>query len=142
MGRFLEHKPRYALHRSLAGAPIVADSADLETLYELPGNHRAALNCRRWKKARVLVRLTGGTTVDLQPLEVIAADGGFPGATDNDRGFAAQEVIAGLSDGDVTDVAINGGRLYLRVHAVAGASTALKLFVAGHEVAVSLSGQE
>lgn len=138
----LHAKPEYALHRSFVGAPITPDTTNLQTLYELPGNFRAAINCARWKTVRVLVRLTGGTTVDLQPLEVVAGEGAFPGAADEDRGFAAQAVIAGLGDGAFTDVTINGGLLYLRLHAVAGASTALKLFVAGHEVAVSLSGQE
>jgi hypothetical protein len=139
----LRHKPDYTLHRSLSGAPIVADSANLQTLYELAGNFRAALNCRRWKSVRVFVRLTGGTTIDLQPLEVVEGAGAFPGATDEDRGFTASAaIVAGLSDGDFTDVTVNGGLLYLRVHAVAGASTALKLFVAGHEIAESLTGQE
>lgn len=143
MKNTLKHKPIYTVHRSLVGSPIAADSSDLQVLYELPGNLRAAISCRRWKTVRVLVRLVGGTTIDLQPLEVVEAEGAFPGATDTDRGFAAAgAVVAGLADGDFTDVTINGGRLYLRLHAVGGASTALMLFVAGHEVAVSLSGQE
>ena len=139
----LNHKPEYTLHRKLTGAPVAPDSADLEVLYELPGNFRAALNCRRWKTVRVLVRLVAGTTIDLQPLEVVEGAAAFPGSADVDRGFAAsQAVVAGLSDGDFTDVTVNGGLLYLRVHAVAAASTSLKLFVAGHEVAVSKTGQE
>jgi hypothetical protein len=143
MQNTLQHKPIYTVHRTLTGAPIAADSATLETLYELPGNFRAALNCRRWKSVRALVRLTGGTTIDLAPLEVVEAIGGFPGAADPDRGFApVGAVVAGLADGDFTDITINGGLLYLRLHAVGGASTALTLFVAGHEVAVSRTGQE
>jgi hypothetical protein len=143
MKNTLEHKPVYTIHRSLVGAPVAPDNANLQTLYELPGNSRAGLNCRRWKTVRVFVSITGGTTIDLQPLEVVAGEGAFPGAADEDRGFGiSQAVIAGLSDGDFTDITINGGMLYLRVHAVAGATTALSLFVAGHEVAVSRTGQE
>lgn len=143
MQNTLQHKPIYTLHRSLTGAPVAPDSSNLQTLYEMPGNFRAGLNCRRWKTVRAFVRLTGGTTIGVAPLEVIEAVGGFPGASDPDRGFApVGAVVAGLVDGDFFDITINGGLLYLRVHAVGGASTALKLFVAGHEVAVSRTGQE
>ena len=139
----LHHKPAYALHRTVTGSPIVADSSNLQTLYELPGNSRAAINCRRWKTVRVLISLTGGVTVSLEPLEVVEGEGAFPGATDTDRGFAAsQAVIAALADGDFTDITINGGQLYLRLSAAVGAPTALSLFIAGHEVAISKSGQE
>lgn len=143
MQNTLQHKPIYTVHRTLIGTPVAADTADLEALYELPGNFRAGLNCRRWKTVRAFVRLTGGTTIGIAPLEVIEAIGGFPGAADEDRGLApVGAVVAGLVDGDFFDITINGGLLYLRLHAVGGASTALALFVAGHEVAVSRTGQE
>lgn len=139
----LHEKPQYTLHRKITGSPIAADSTNLQTLYELPGNSRAAINCRRWKSVRVLVRLTGGTTINLQPLEVVEADGGFPGASDTDRGFTeSQAEETTLSDGDFADVTVNGGLLFLRLSVVAAGGTELKLYVAGHEVMESLTGQE
>jgi hypothetical protein len=139
----LQAKPAYTLHRKITGSPIVADDTDLEALYELPGNSRAALNCAGWKSVRVLVRLTGGTTINLQPLEVVAGEGAFPGATDPDRGFVeSQAAVTLLADGDFTDVTVNGGLLYLRLAVVAAGGTALRLFVAGHERAISRTGQE
>jgi len=149
-------KPAFTLHRDepQGGRVLAIDSANLQKLYEgdplagppdITPRSRQAVNCRRWKSARVYVVLEGGVapTVDLVPLEVVEGEGAFPGATDEDRGFAIIGAATGaLSSGAIATVPVNGGLLFLRVSALVGAPTGLKVFVAGEEIMESLSGQE
>lgn len=152
----LHPKPEFTPHRDepQGDRALVIDSTDLQKLYEgdpgagppdITAKAQAALNCRRWKSVKVYVLLTGGAvpTVDLVPLEVVSGEGAFPGATDEDRGFAVSAAATGaLSSGDMATVVIDGGLLFLRVSAITGAPTGLKVYVAGEEIVPSLTGQE
>lgn len=152
----LQPKPNFLLHRDEPqGDRVLAiDAADLEDLYQgdplagppdITARENQGINCRRFKSVKVFVVLTGGVTptVDLVPLEVVEGEESFPGATDEDRGFAVMGAATGaLSSGDTATVVVNGGVLFLRVSALVGAPTGLKVFVAGEEITESLSGQE
>lgn len=152
----LEQKPVFILHRNepQGGRTLAIDAADLEDLYQgdplagppdITARDRMAIPCRRFKSVKVYVLLTGGTTptVDLVPVEVVEGEGAFPGATDEDRGFAVMGAATGaLSSGDMATIPVNGAFLFLRVNALTGSPTGLKVFVAGEEVMDSLSGQE
>lgn len=156
LANMLKEKPEFTLHRDepQGTRSLVADASDLEDLYQgdpgagppdITARYRQTLNCRRWKSVRVFVLLTGGTTptVDLVPLEVVEAEGAFPAATDTDRGFAVMGSATGaLSSGESAVVDVNGALLFLRVSALTGSPTGLKVFVAGEEVMESLTGQE
>lgn len=152
----LHPKPHFVLYRDepQGDRTLAIDSADLQKLYEgdplagppdITARSRHVIRCRRWKSIKVFVLLEGGVapTVDLVPLEVVEGVGAFPGATDEDRGFVVMGVATGaLSSGGIATVDVNGGVLFLRVSALTGAPTGLKVFVAGEEISPSLSGQE
>lgn len=156
MATGIKHKPDFLLHRDepQGDRTLAIDSADLQKLYEgdpaagppdITARYRQGINCRRWKSVKVFILLTGGVTptVDLVPLEVVHANGAFTGATDPDRGFAVMGAATGaLSSGGYATVEVNGGMLFLRVAALVGAPTGLKVFVAGEELMPSLTGQE
>jgi hypothetical protein len=139
-------KPNYCLHRKKLGSPVAADSADLEVLFELPGNSRASLSCRGWKTVQVLTILGGGTspTVDIALLEHVVADNGFPGSADVDEGFVVLDTtLSGVVSGQLDVVTVNQCNLYLRIDAVGGVAspTSVKFYVAGKERAISITGQ-
>lgn len=136
MHNAIQPKPVYTVHRKVTGSPVAADNSNLQTLYQVPGNSRAAINCAGWKTVRGFVALEGGTspTVDLVPLEKVEAEGGFPGATDEDAGFAVVgAAIASLADKETFSFPIHGGLLYLRIDAVSGAPTDVRVYLAGEE---------
>lgn len=140
----LHPKPDYALHRSKSGAPVAIDTAALATLFAEPGNSRASISCKGWKTVQVLTRLGGGTspTVDIQPLEHLKGEDLFGAGVD--EGFAVlASTLAGVVDGQLDEVEVNQGRLYLRIDAVGGvaAPTSVKFYVAGKERAISITGQ-
>jgi hypothetical protein len=142
----LHPKPDYTLHRKKVGAPVVIDEAILEDLFELPGNTRAAINCKGWKTVQVLTILGGGTspTVDITPLEHIKGDNIFPGSADVDQGFVPlAAALSGVVSGQLDEVTVNQGKLYLSITAVGGvaAPTSAKIYVAGKERAISITGQ-
>ena len=155
---YIRPKPVFALHRDepQGDRSLAIDDADLEDLYQgdplagppdITSRYRQAINCRRWKSVKVYVVLIGGAvpTATIVPLEVVEGEGAFPSgtATDNDRGFVVMgSAIGPLSSGDMVTVDVNGGLLFLRVSALTGAPTGLKVFVAGDELMDSLSGQE
>lgn len=140
----LKAKPTYTLHRNKEGSPVGVDTVNLTTLFEEPGNDRASINCGGWTTVRGYVVLEGGTnpTVGLQLLEHIQADNAFPSpAVDPDQGFVDIGTAAGLSSGDTFDVTIDQGRLYLRINALTGNPTDVRVYLAGKERAVSITGQ-
>lgn len=152
----LHAKPDYCLHRDepQGARTLAVDSADLQKLYEgdpaagppdITARRKQYVNCRRWKSVRVYVLLTGGVTptVDLVPLEVVSAAGAFPGAADPDRGFVVMGSATGaLGSGGLVTVDVYGALLFLRVSALTGSPTGLKVFVAGEEILPALTGQE
>lgn len=132
-------KPDYSLHRHETGAPVVADSANLDTLYSSsvipPGGgapvatkRRDLMDCEGWESVKVYVRLDAGT-VDLVPLEQIQASDSAGAAVDE---LAVSGAATGaLADRDAALVIVNGGRLFLRIGAVAGGPTSVDIYVAG-----------
>jgi hypothetical protein len=156
MENSLRHKPAFTLHRSepQGDRPLVIDTTDLTDLYQgdplagppnITPRKNQAIPCRRWKSVRVFVVLEGGVTptIDLVPLEVVSGEDAFAGATDADRGFAIMGSATGaLSSGESIVVDVYGATLFLRVSALTGLPTALKVFVAGEETMPSLTGQE
>ena len=142
----LHAKPDYTLHRKKVGAPVAIDTADLEDLFEEPGNSRASISCKGWKTVQVLTVLGGGTTptVDITPLEHVRGDNLFPGSADVDEGFVPlAAALSGVVSGQLDVVTVNQGRLYLSITAVGGvaAPTSAKIYVAGKERAISITGQ-
>ena len=140
----LQAKPDYCLHRSKTGATVAADTVALATLFAEPGNSRASISCKGWKSVQVLTRLGGGTnpTVDIMPLEHIKGEDLF--GADVDEGFVVlASTLAGVVDGQLDEVTVNQGRLYLRIDAVGGGAppTSVKFYVAGKERAISITGQ-
>jgi hypothetical protein len=130
----LHVKPDYTQHRKKLGAPALPDSiVSLDALIEVAGNKQAAINCRGWDTVRVLVALVGvAATADIQPLEYLEAENGFPNRTDNDRGFTLLgAATAGAVDGDVFSVTVNQCMLFLQITALANNPTDVRLFVAG-----------
>lgn len=142
----LHPKPDYTLHRKKIGAPVVVDTVSLEDLFEEPGNSRASISCKGWKTVQVLTILGGGTTptIDITPLEHIKGDTMFPGSADEDEGFVPlAAAISGIVSGQLDVVTVNQGRLYLSITGVGGAvsPTSAKIYVAGKERAISITGQ-
>jgi hypothetical protein len=135
-------KPNYALHRHEVGAPVPADSTDLDALYSssvippgggaaVPTKRRDILDCEGWESITVYVRLAGGTTptVDLVPLEQVLSADSDGAAIDE---LAVDGAATGaLSDRDSATVTVNGGRVFLRFDAITGAPTAVDIYVAG-----------
>ncbi len=146
----LQAKPEYCLHRTKEGAPVAADSSDLDALFEEPDStqaiRRGILSCKGWKSVQVLTVLEGGTTptVDIQPLEHCKGDNIFPANTTKDEGFAVlASTLSGVVSGQLDTVEVNQGRLFLRIAAVGGgaAPTKVRFYVAGKERATSITGQ-
>jgi hypothetical protein len=140
----LHPKPDYCLHRKKIGAPVAADTVDLADLFAEPGVNRASISCKGWKTVQVLTRLGGGTspTVDIQPLEHLKGENLF--GADVDDGFEVlAATISGAVDGQLNEVTINQGRLYLRIDAVGGVAspTSVRFFIAGKERGISHTGQ-
>ena len=145
----LHPRPDYCLHRNIQSkefnpAVIVADSLNLQTLFETGRNDRASISCKGWKSVDFLIVMEGGAapTVDIQPLEHVRAEDAFPGATDEDEGFVVlASTIAGITSGGINEVVVDQGRLFLRLHAVANAPTDIRMYIRGKEKAVSATGQ-
>jgi hypothetical protein len=148
-------KPKLTLHRNepQGDRTLAVDASDLEDLYQgdplagppdITARSRQVISCKRWKSIRVLVLLSGGTTptVELTPLEVVEAEGAFAGADDADRGFVVMgAATSALSSGDSAVIDVDCGSVFLRVSALTGAPTGLKVFVTGEEIAESTTGQ-
>ena len=146
----LQAKPEYCLHRTKDGAPVAVDTSDLDDLFEEPDNtgaiRRGILSCKGWKSVQVLTVLEGGTspTVDIQPLEHCKGDNIFPANATTDEGFAVlASTLSGVVSGQLDEIVVNQGRLYLRIDAVGGvaAPTKVRFYVAGKERAISITGQ-
>jgi hypothetical protein len=141
----LHGKPNYCLHRTLQNQAfdpqiIVADTTNLTTLFGAV--EAGVISCLGWKSVDVLVVMEGGAspTVDLQPLEHVKAEGAF--TTPPDEGFVVlASTIAGIVSGEVNEVVVDQGRLFLRLHAVANAPTDIRMYIAGKERAISITGQ-
>ena len=122
-------KPDYTHHRVKTGAPAVADVAVASlTATDL----RAALNCEGWSSIKVLVKLTGGTSIDVQPVEVVRYRDD-DGASENtsEEAIVGGSTEAGVTDGDTFVLAVNGARVYLRVALVTGAVTKVEILAVG-----------
>lgn len=140
----LHSKPHYTIHRSLVGAPVVADSANLNTLYQL--NSRGVINCRGWETVQGFVVIEGGSTptVTLQVLESVKCCNAFPGFVDEDNGFI-QSIggsIGPLAPGAFFEIQINQGVLFVRVAAFAGNPTALRVYLTGGKRGIAHTGQQ
>jgi hypothetical protein len=141
----LHPKPDYCLHRRIQAqefnpAVIVADSTNLTTLFGL--KETGVISCKGFKTVEFRVVFVGGAvpTVDIQPLEHIIAEDAF--TTPTDEGFVVlASTIASIGDGDINEVTIDQGRLFLRLHAVANAPTEIRMYVVGKERAISITGQ-
>jgi hypothetical protein len=129
-------KPNYRLHRAVAGSPVVADNSDLvvlKTLTVVGGSieRRDIYDAGGWKTVRGVVQLTGGTSVDLVPLEMASLKD--PNGTVTTVFVPLASAITGLADGDTFTVTINGGRMFMRIDVVTGAVTLAEIFLAGAE---------
>lgn len=125
----LRQKPNYTLHRYKEGSPVAIDSAVLATFRT--ANPRGDLDCAGWDTLRGFVKLTGGTSIDIQPTELVKyrdKDG-----SEVEELINVGAAITGLADGDDFDITIGQGRLLIRITAVAGAVTVAKIFVAGSQ---------
>jgi len=140
----LHPKPHYTIHRSLVGTPAVADSGNLNTLYQL--HSRGAINCKGWETVQGFVVIEGGSTptVTLAALELVKCCNAFPGFTDEDNGFILSigGSIGPLSPGAFFEVQINQGMLFMRVAAFAGNPTALRVYITGGKRGISHTGQQ
>jgi hypothetical protein len=145
----LHPKPDYCLHRDIQSqefdpAVIVADTTNLTNLFSDADarNDRASISCKGWKSVDFLIVIEGGAspTVDIQPLEHVKADDAF--TTPTDEGFVVlASTIAGIVSGDINEVVVDQGRLFLRLHAVANAPTDVRMYIIGKERAISTTGQ-
>jgi len=126
----MRSKPFYIRHREVNGAPVAAESTDLAVL--LAANPRSTADAAGYKTVKGFVRLTGGGTVVLQPLELVK----LPDATEFLAVAAAN--TGALSSGDGFEVTANGAFLFLRLNTIGGAPTKVEVFLAGAEV---MSGQ-
>jgi len=109
-------------HRLVTGAPVVVDAA--------PGggfpNPRSCLNADGYDTILLAVQITapGASTVDIQPL-----------LYDPESGVFFNHANTGnLSDGDVAEIAAVGGRMFMRIDAVAGNPTSVEFRVEGGRV--------
>jgi len=128
----LRSKPFYIRHREVDGAPVAADSATLATV--LAANPRSTADAAGYKTIKGFVKLTGGGTVVLQPLELVK----LPDGTEF---FAvAGANTAALADGDAFSIQVDGAFLFLRLNTIGGAPTKVELFIAGAETMCGTPG--
>lgn len=129
------HQPNYDKQRSVVGAPVTADTTDLDALMntptvaagEVPVGARGSANAYGWNSVEGYVELAGGITptVTIQPLLAINANGTWVfvelGST-----------IGPLSDGDhFTISGVNQGLVFARIAAVTGSPTNVDVSLAG-----------
>ena len=125
MNNTLTRQPNFTLHRDKSGAPVAVDAAGFDL-----GN---VLRCKGWQSVLVFAKFTGGIapTVDIEPgLRATYDDDGTETDT---RTETPQGVVAGLTEEEAVVVNCFDGDLILRLDAVAGNPTRVRLFVSGYE---------
>lgn len=123
----MRQKPNYTLHRFKEGSPIVVDSTTLADFRT--ANPRGDIDCAGWDTIRGFVKLTGGTSISIQPTELVKyrdKDG-----SEVEELINVGSAIAVLGDGDSFDVTVNQGRFLLNISAVVGVVTLAKIFLTG-----------
>jgi hypothetical protein len=125
MDNTLNQKPNFTRHRTIDGAPVVADSVVYSDFAI-----REAVNCLGFETIEGYVRISGGVvpTVELENLAVMRYT--------DEAGVQVEELAsvdtsATLSDGDLFEMSVNEGRVFLRLNAVTGSPTKVEIFVAG-----------
>lgn len=117
------------LARSVAGAPVVADST---TLTDANFDPAAGVMCTGWRSVAIFCRLTaaGATTANIQTL---VRAGLAPSTADS---WIVADPAAGsgaAASGQYVIVDVMGRLIFPRIHAVTGAPTVVAIWVAGWE---------
>ncbi len=126
MQNTLEAKSRLTIHRVKTGAPVAADPVTLSQIL-ISG----AIQCDGWASLDGFIKLAGGTTPTVSLVPLMVADYG-----DTDGSEVVEYIVMGTamgpySDGDSFRVDVARGRLYLRISAVTGNPTEVKILLGG-----------
>ena len=123
----LRQKPNFTLHRHKTGAPVVADDTALADFRA--DNPRADIDCAGWDSVRGFVKLTGGTSINIQATELVKYMDSA--GVDQEELVEVGSAITGLVDGDTFDITVNQARLLVKITVVTGGVTAVDVFLAG-----------
>ena len=134
----LYRKPEFTRHRKVEGAPVTTDPANLDTLFAGaggappnvdPGKGKAAINAQGYDTLWGFVKLTGGSSITLDPVEAVR----FEGDAGEQETFINHPdgPIGPLSDGDSFKLPIDGGgKWFFRIAGVVGAVTKAEVYLA------------
>lgn len=122
----LESKARFTIHRRKTGAPVVADTATLADI-----SLRGAMSCRDWLVVDGFVKLSGGTSPTITLIPLLVAKYAEADRTAVEEYFVAGVPMGPYADGDSFSVEVGRGSLFMRISAVTGSPTSVKVMLGG-----------
>lgn len=122
----LKSKPKFTLHRRAVGSPVAADDSDLSNI-----NVRGAIHCDDWLVVDGYVTLAGGSspTVTLVPLFLSQYEEADQSETE--EYYVAGDAMGPYADGESFTVEVYRGQLFMRIDAVTGNPTLVKVMLGG-----------